>query len=348
MQRLTLFLLVVLTAVAGCAGPVQPPPRPPEPTGCAAQPAVLHTFHLAPGLMLDTTPPAAGSAPGNGFEEAFVTNTMDVWTSAPLAEGLHVAGAITIEAWIDVRGPPTAPEPGTSGEGRLLVHQVGSDRAFLPGAAAVSRPLSDPPGLVHVNHTIEPAPGGFTFEAGDRVRLLLSALAMETADGPATVVHFGGDRPSQVRFMATCVPPAEWMIHRYIRQPVVVTANQGGPLGLPPAGCEDVVGQQACVSQVDLPFTLENGTERLRLFLRTQQADREPKGDMDLQLLDSAGTVLYEAGSPLVNETIVLWPANLAAMAPPGPYIARANLYGGAAYSGLFELALERHAGHEH
>ncbi len=340
MQRLTTALFLVLL-VAGCAQPPAAPEPPAVVTECGDEPAREYRFFFGPELGLNESMPPAGSHPGNGFNEAFLTNNLVTWTSAPVAEGLLIEGNVSLEAWVDVVGTTAPPDTSQPRRAYTFFNQFGSDRAFQSGFATETVPAEQVAGLHHLNETLVMPAGGFTVEKGDRLRVLITSLITDTATGPGTTVMYGPTMPSQIRFSARCTPPVEWLPQRYLRQPIVLPANQGMLAGLPGVDCVNTPTDAVCLNRFEYPFTLENGTERLRIFVRTQEADRVPKTDIDMRLTDPSGNVLYDASTPFVNETMVLWHDNLHAFLPPGNYVLRADLYGGAGYSGLLEIALE-------
>lgn len=333
-------LLALLAA--GCTQPAVPAVPSATPiVACRDEPAQPYTYFFGPGGSLNTTPSVEGSAPGNGFKQAFLTNDLKTWLSGPVAKGMVIEGNVTLEAWVVVRGMAAPPDQSRPGMAYTFLNQFGSDRAFQSGYATEQAPVGATPGTVRLNETIAMPAGGFTVESGDRLRVLVTSLVADAADGPGTIVAYGGKMPSQVRFMAHCSPTVTWQIQRYLRQPVIISGNQGGPAHLPGIDCVASPLNDVCPNRFDFPFTLENGTERLRVFLRSPQADRVPKSDIDLRLLDSSGNTVYDASSPFVNETFVLWKPNLDAFLQPGPYIVRCDLYSGGNYSGLLEIALE-------
>lgn len=294
----------------------------------------------------ETAPETAGRAPGNGFDEAFLTNGLVTWLSSPVPRGMRIDGNVTLEAWIDVTGQlgyPSLAEPGTD---YAFLNQFGSDRGFQSSYVREDLAATELQGIVHLNETFVMPPGGYVIEKGDRLQLLITSLILDDGGDPGTFVLFGGDTPSRLTFTASCYASVEWSMQRYLRQPVVMAGNQGGPIGVPGVGCTTIGPQDLCLNRFEYDFTLENGTDRLRVFIRTAAADQQPKRDMDVRLLNAAQEVVYDASTPFVNETFVLWRANLDAFLPPGPYTVRCDLYSGANYSGLLEIAME-HDPHE-
>ncbi|MES2153614.1 MAG: hypothetical protein V4510_00575 [bacterium] len=347
MQRAAV-LVFALVWLAGCAhdAPVGPTPPPPV-VQCGDETPSAHRYYLGPGMGLNETTPSAGAAPGNGFNEAFLTNDLTTWLSQPVVSGLHIEGNVTLDLWVQVDGQVAPPDQSSKGDAYTFLNQFGSDRAFQSGYAKEAAPAAMVAGLAHLNETLRMPAGGFIVEKGDRLRLLITSLVMDTPQGKGTHVLYGGATPSRVTFLARCSPPVEWQIQRYLRQPVVVPASQGGPAHLGGVDCLSTVTEPQCINRYDFPFSLENGTQRLRIHLRTASADRVPKSDMDMRLLDTTGKVVYDASTPFANETMVLWADNLAAFAPPGAYVLEADLYGGANYSGLLEVTMEHPVGDE-
>ncbi|MEA3189476.1 MAG: hypothetical protein QOD77_58 [Thermoplasmata archaeon] len=327
MQRLA--LLAILIVVAGCASP--DPPQPPAPeVACEDQPPRDLTLYLGPGRTLVPELPAeSGVERSDGFEEGFANNGAVPWRSEPVEMAVRVVGDVRLELFARSTGSAGYPTPAAPGEAFRFFNQFGSSR--FPGAATAAyyTALVEPEGTAWVaNQTFVLPKGGIVLERNDTASLLLAGLSPDGED-----ILFGGDTPSRLTFQVACEPDHAWVLLRYLRFPVNLPANQGGPTGAIPA----IEG----VNLLTVPFTLENGTQRLRVFLRGAFADSEPKDDLDLRLLDAAGNVLVDPSTPYTDELLVLWPDNLAAFMPLGDYTIRVDSYSGVQYSGLLEIALE-------
>lgn len=326
-----ILALALLVPLAGCAsGPAGPTtPAPPPHAHCEDQPFVPRTWFLAAGHALANASGAAGEEPGDDAREAFVAEPRP-WDSAPLAEGIELNGSFAFDLWVRVDGAPLAAPPTPSMD--AFVVQAGSSRALSSGAASAPAPAAAPPGtVVHLNLTLGLPPGGFVIEQGERVRLLVTSLV---AGG--TTVLVGGGTPSQVRVAARCSEPRDWVEKRTLAFPVLLPASQGS--------LTHAVPPQEGVNRLTVPFDLEAGTARLSVLLRAPAG--RVKGDMDLTLLDADGTALYQAASPFANETMVLWPGNVAALLHEGGhYSVRVDSYSGTNYSGRLTIRLEELAG---
>lgn len=326
MQRLALLVLALV--LAGCAKP-DPPQPPPAEVACEDQPPRDVTLYLGPGRTLVAELPAAGVEPSDGFEEGFVSNGAVPWRSEPADGAARIVGDVRLELFARSTGAPGYPTTGAPGEAFRFFNQFGSGR--FPGAATAAyyTPLVEPEGTAWTaNQTFVLPEGGIVLERNDTVSLLLAGLSPGGEE-----ILFGGETPSRLMFQLECVPDHAWSLMRYLRFPVNLPANQGGPTGAVPP----IEG----VNTLTVPFTLENGTQRLRVFLRGAFADSEPKDDLDMRLVGADGTVLVEPSTPYTNEFLVLWPDNLAAFLPPGDYAIRVDSYSGLQYSGLLEVVLE-------
>jgi hypothetical protein len=122
------------------------------------------------------------------------------------------------------------------------------------------------------------------------------------------------------------------MLVQQLHDRVVLFGNQGGPAHTPP-----IEG----VNRYTYTFRLLNETERLRIVLQSQDAQRVPKQDVDMRLLDANGDVAYDSSSPFTNETLILWPANIAAFAGPAGYTVQVDAYSGTNYSGELYVVME-------
>lgn len=317
--------------LAGCTGP-EPPVTPPDHVHCTDQPYSPMSLFLAEGYTLTNMSGPAGSAPANQGHEAF-TQELTRWLSAPLAEGLQLEDNVTVDLHVVIDGANVFAQPGST----MLFIQFGSDRAFVPESVFVPwEPGPESPRSIHVNETLPLPGGGFTLEAGDRFALLVTSL-VEGPEG-ATTVKFGEGSPSGLGFEARCSEAREWIGYD-ARTPVILPGNQGlFTGGVPP---EEGFNR--------LTVSLEVGpcTDRVTVLLR-QKGGAGPHNDMDMYLLDGKGEAIYAATSPSANETMLLWPENLAAFVPPGDYQVRIESYSGLNYTGDLVFRLEEASGHDH
>jgi hypothetical protein len=299
---------------------------------CRTAPAQGHVLYLGPGNRLIGSPPPAGSAPGNGFSSAFLNDNLKGWLSDPAADGLWLAGNVTLSFWARSTGLPAPVVSPGSGQGYRFFDQFGSDRSLQPAYASEYGPAYEPEGTVtHHEVTLAMPEGGFVVERGQRVRVLLTDLALEGADGSGHDILFGGDTPSQVRFSARCYPAFTWSGPTILERSVLLPANQGAATHLVP------VETGANRVRVDVP--LPEGTQRLTVRL-AQDTDANPgKDDVDLTLLDGNGQPLWSIGSPYANESGTLWEDNLAPFG--GRVTVQVDSYSGMAYQGHLTVVAE-------
>lgn len=323
------ILVALLPLLAGCSTPEQPTPPPPPPMPCEGQAPQQVTLYLGPDRTLVPTLPAAGVERSDGFREGFLTNGAVPWTSQPWNGSVRITSDVHLELYARSTGSPGYPASNQPGQAFRFFNQFGSDR--FPGAATAAdyTPLVQPPGIQWTaNQTFVLPKGGIVLERGDNATLLLAGLSPDGED-----ILYGGDTPSRLTFEATCVPDRAWALLHYLRFPVNLEGNQAGPTGaIPP-----VEG----FNTLTVPFTLENGTQRLRVFLRGDFADAEPKDDLDMRLVAPDGTVLVEPSTPYTDESLALWPDNLAAFLPEGDYAIRIDSYSGLRYAGELDIAFE-------
>lgn len=343
MLRTTSLAAVVLTlAASGCFGDLDigPDPAALKAIGkCRDALPVEHVLHFGPGMQLLPGQQPAGSASGNAFSSGFLTNDLKEWLSAPVAEGQWIVGEVTLEYWVRSTGSP-APLVigGDPGEGYHFFNQFGSNRSLQPAYATEYSTVLPLPGAIdHYTEVLEMPPGGFVVEAGDRVRVLLTDLALDGPTGGGHDVLFGGETPSQVRYMATCYPDLEWSTDilrgGLLVAPVTIAANQGLLTGAIPA--------QGTVNKQEFPFTIPPGEHRLSIVLR-QVGDQNPvKDDVDIVLLDSAGRAVWSVGSPYSDEAGALWPDNVEAVFPDHQLTIQVNSYSGFAYQGFLDVQAE-------
>jgi hypothetical protein len=327
-----LAALALLPLLSGCL--VGPDPLEAL-ADCRAQAPREVVYYFGPGMGLQPDRPAQGFEPGS----AFLTDDLAEWLSEPMAKGLWLLGNVTVEYWVRSTGTP-APIVlgGAPGEGYHFFMQFGSDRSLQPSyAVEYSTAIPTPGTLDHHTNVLEMPPGGFVVERGDRLRVLLTDLALDNPQGGGGhEVLYGGQTPSQVRFMATCYPDLEWSFNPaggLLATPIVIPANQGLLTGGVPA---------SMANQVSFPFTVPPGPHRLTITLE-QVGDRNPvKDDMDIMLLDSSGNEAWSIGSPYSNESGTLWPDNLAEVFPDGRMTIVVNSYSGVAYQGLLNVTAEQ------
>ncbi|HJQ92693.1 MAG TPA: hypothetical protein VJ874_00235 [Candidatus Thermoplasmatota archaeon] len=299
---------------------------------CRAQPPVRHILFLGPAMGLQPGLPPAGHAPGNSFRNGFLTNDLKEWLSAPQPAGLWLVGNVTIDYWVRSTGTP-APlvVGGEPGEGYHFFNQFGSDRSFQPAYAVEYSDAFPQEGTIdHYVESLALEPGGFVVEPGDRVRLLLTDLALDSPGGGGHDVLFGADHPSFVSFTARCWPDLVWQTEEVLLdQPVSLAANQGLLFG---GFADDRQKNEA--NQAQFEVTVPPGTGRLTVQLR-QTTDANPaKDDVDITLLDRSGAPAWSIGSPYSDESGALWTDNLAAKFPTGEMTVQVDSYSGVAYSG--------------
>lgn len=300
--------------------------RPDEEVPCAERPHDDRAVYLAADRKLADAPGEVGSEMANQGHEAFTEEEVP-WLSEPLAEGMHVSGPVVVRLTLDVEGQnPFNPDPN----GAMLLIHFGSDRTYAPWTAGVANGNLVMVGTHHVAAVpIELPPGGFTFEAGDRVALLVTSL-VEGATAPGVRIHFGGDSGSGVSFFSSCLDERAWTTLEDRTVGVALPGHQGLFV--------DAVAVQG-VNRIDVPLELEEDAARLTVELEQESASG-PKDDMDLYLLGDNGIILWRAASSAADERMVLWPENLEPL-PPGPYRVRVESYSGLAYSGVLRIVTE-------
>jgi hypothetical protein len=337
-----LLAVVAALAVSGCFSELDIGPDPEALKAiakCRRAAPLEHVLYFGPGQRLADLPQPAGSVSGNAFSSGFLTNDLKEWLSAPVAEGQWIVGEVTLEYWVRSAGTP-APLVigGDPGEGYHFFNQFGSNRSLQPAYATEYSTVLPLPGAVdHYTEVLAMPPGGFVVEAGDRVRVLLTDLALDGPTGGGHDVLFGGDTPSQVRFTATCYPDLEWspdiLRGGILVTPVLIAGNQGLLTGAVPA--------TATVNQQEFPFVIPPGEHRLSIVLR-QVGDQNPvKDDVDIVLLDSAGRAVWSVGSPYSDEAGALWPDNIEAVFPDHQLTIQVNSYSGVGYQGFLDVQAE-------
>lgn len=336
----SLACLVAATAVSGCLGDDSghgPDPRVLEALAdCRAAAAEAHVLYFGPRHTLLREAPEAGSEPGNAFSSGFLTNDLKEWLGEPVPSGLWLVGEVTVEYWVESTGTPAplAVDPNQPGDGYHFFAQFGSDRSLQPAYATEFAPIAPVPGTVdHYTETLVLADGGFVLESGDRVRFLLTDLALDGPDGSGHNVLYGGQTPSQVRFRATCFPDLVWTSTTIAEEAIDLPGNQGlFTGGVPPT---------AGLNLQEVAIQVPSGAQRLTVRL-TQEGDLNPaKDDIDLVLYEHAGVHEYGIGSPYSDEAGTLWMDNLAAHFPYGEIDVHVNSYSGLAYTGTLVITAE-------
>lgn len=308
--------------------------------GCLADDAGCWTgarefvWHLGPQNSLRAEEPGAGSAPANGFAEAFLTDSILEWTSPPLEQGLRITENVTVEYTVRY-APGVAPivlgrDPG---EGYHAFNQFGSERGFMPSFAIEDGPVLLAGGEeVQYTQTLTAPPGGFVFEPGDPVRLLLTNLVLDVPGAGSTQVLFGPDHPGQVRFSAACRPATEPVgAPAKITTSLLLPANQGLLTGAVPA---------SALNHAEGIMEWEGDVDRITFELR-QGVDPNPvKDDIDLSLYAENGTA-WSGGSPYADETVTVWRENLRALWPEQRMRISVDSYSGLLYMGALTITLE-------
>lgn len=328
-----LLAAAVAALAAGCLGSPSAELRAESAIdACRAAPLAEHVLHFGPSLSLLPEPQPDGATPGNSFVGAFLTDDLKEWLSAPVAEGLWLEGPVTLEFWARSTGSP-APVVvgGDPGEGYHFFNQFGSDRSLQPAyAVEYGEALPAAGSVQRFVETLELPAGGFVLERGDRVRVLLTDLALDGPQGGGHDILYGGATPSQVRFQARCWPDVRWTEGVLAEEPVALPANQGLLTGAVPAGP---------ANRHEVQFVLPEGADRLTVTIR-QGVDVNPvKDDIDVTLLDRAGQPVWSIGSPYSGESGTLWRDNLRAAFPDGAVTVRVDSYSGVAYEGTLTVA---------
>jgi hypothetical protein len=308
---------------------------------CRLAPTSDHVYYFGPGPRLQDTVPPAGFAPGNAFSSGFLTNDLKEWLSDPVPEGLWLVGNVTLEFWARSTGTPAplmlGDEPGT---GYHFFNQFGSDRSFQPASAVEYADAIPMEGQVdHYVEALAMPQGGFVIERGDRVRVLLTDLALDDgAGGTGHDILFGGQTPSQVRFTAKCWKDVRWDQVDGRVEAVSLPGNQG--LLFVPGDVRGTTNQEG-VNYQDFPFTVPDGVERVSIRLEQGLDPDQVKDDVDIDLLDTAGQVAWQIGSPYSDEAGALWLDNLEAYFPGHYFTVRVNSYSGIDYSGTLTVTFE-------
>ena len=216
-------------------------------------------------------------------------------------------------------------------------------RTLQPSYATEYSTVAPLPGTI--DHYVEALPmprGGFVVEAGDRIRVLLTDLALDSPMGSGHEVLFGGDTPSQVRFHAKCFPAVAWPTSDLLLdQAVSLPGNQGLLFaGIPGAAGVDTASEDVNVQTFRLSMPL--GTQRLTVCLTQTDDATQAKDDIDLVLLEVGGNGTWSIGSPYSDERGTLWFDNLVAVFPHRDLDVRVDSYSGVAYTGRLVVTAER------
>ncbi len=333
-MRPFLALLLALPALAGClsddgaGGPFGGNAG----DGCRDR---AFTWYLSDGLRLQEELPEAGRTPGNGFAEAFLTNDLDEWHSPAFDRTWRVEGNVSFVFWTEGNAMP-APIVigGDPGEGYHFFNQFGTDAGFVESYAIEYGPAVALPDVTLIRETFQMPDGGLLIEEGDHLRLLLTNLVLDDPQsGRGPDILWGGDTPSALSFTASCEPTPRWTQVDASETAVSVPLHRGLLTGAVPA--------QEGLNFVDVPFTLDPATERLRIAIAGNGIVNEPKSDIDLTVHDANGTQVWSIGTPYTDEAGTLWWRNLQATMPPGDYTVRVNSYSGHGYSGNLAITQE-------
>jgi hypothetical protein len=168
-------------------------------------------------------------------------------------------------------------------------------------------------------------------EKGQRVRVLLTDLALDGSGGAGNDILYGAGTPSQVRFTARCYPAFSWSGASVKDAPVLIPTSQGAATHAVPA--------QQGINRVRIEVPFPPGAQRVTVTL-TQTTDPNPaKDDVDMTLLDANGRALWTIGSPYSDESGTLWQDNLAPF--EGHMTVQVDSYSAAAYQGHLSVIAE-------
>ncbi|HET6399706.1 MAG TPA: hypothetical protein VFH47_09160 [Candidatus Thermoplasmatota archaeon] len=323
MPRLLLAVTVASLLLAGCTAS----DRTRDAAGCFDG-AQAFTWFLQPdGSLGPRRPGAQGAVALPGFRNAFLEDAPAPFLSEPLAHGLHILGNVTLRVWLRNEGGP-APMAlgGEAGEGYHLFAQVGSDRALAPGyIVEYGQALPFPGTVSSYDRGIDPGAGGFVVEAGHRLRVLLTSLALEDGRGGHSVL-VGGARASHVELVATCVPLAAWRPLDARDVDVFLPGNQGLLTGAVPS--------RENVNVLHVPLDVHPDAQRVSIHLRAL-SQGEPKDDIDLTVLGADGRT-WSGGSPAVDESVLLYGPNLDVLGRN--LVIRVDSYSGIDYQGRLSI----------
>lgn len=324
------WLLLLLVPLAGCVGDSEPAVVAQDDATC---PWATTTFYLGPDHGLYTTAQADGRTPGNGFAEAFLTNDLDEWTFGPFEHDVRVVGNATLRFWTQGNNM-AAPIVigGDPGEGYHFFNQLGSNRGFIESYAIEYASALGDTTIRSYEETFVMPEGGLVLEAGDTLRLLLTNLVLDDAEGAGPDILWGEAYPSALEMDLTCIEPRQWTLLEEESTPLSIPFHHGLLTGAVPA--------TAGVNFQDVPFVLGNLTDRLTIRMEQTSTTNPVKDDMDITVLDAAGAQVWSIGSPYSDEIGTRYRENLGDM-PPGSYVVRVNSYSGHAYEGRLTVTQE-------
>lgn len=289
-------------------------------------------LYLGPGHTLVEQVPEQDRVVGNSFAGAFLTDDLDEWLSGSMPS-LLLEGQLALTLFVEFTGSPAPIPQGDAANGYQFFNQFGSDRSLQPGYTTQNDGAVQAPGTqTRYSQTIPLPAGGFRLEEGDRVRLLLTSLALDSPNGSGHVILVGNPHASRIEFQARCVPQETWTLLDDRVHDVSLPFNQGLFTGqVPPSEANTVT----------VPLVLRNETQRLTIDLR-QLGDANPvKDDIDVELVDLRGDALWSIGSPYSNEHGVLWQGNLDWLRQQNVTGVRVNSYSGLLYQGELTIRQE-------
>lgn len=337
-MRAWVVSLLLVPLLSGCLDAGQVFGSDPDKADCTQNIETM-TYWLAGGDLQPQLPENSGSTPGNAFSNAFLVDDADEWLSAPITQGIRITGDVTLDVWVESTGAPAAfvdqgtPDPES---GWQFFTQFGSDRGFAPSYHNVYGDTFAEPGTVtHYVQTFSMPEGGLVVESGDRLRLLITSLVLDhPTKGGSHDILWGRDTPSAISFQAVCYLDRDWSIEDTATTPISLPGNQGLLTGAAPA--EEGVNVQS------VEFLLHETTQRLTITLKQTGTDlAPPKNDMDVVILDADGELVWNIGSPYVDESGTLWKPNLDALMPAGTYTAQVHSYSGRFYEGTLTIVQE-------
>jgi hypothetical protein len=326
--------LVLALLMAGCLSSFQSDPKAVQAIAkCRTTPTSEHLLFFGPSMRLQPDFADSGVAAGNAFSSGFLTNDLKEWLSDPVDSGLWLVGDVTLEYWVRSTGTPAplATNPNSPGQGYQFFNQFGSDRSLQPAYATEYSDVSPAAGKIdHYTETLQMPVGGFVVESGDRVRVLLTDLALDNPlGGGGHDVLFGGGTPSHVRFTAKCWPKLDWSQSQSEESSVSLPANQGLLTGAAPKGF---------ANRQEVQMRIPAHTQRMTITIRQTNDANPAKDDVDLVLLDSSGNAVWSIGSPYSDESGALWLDNIEAAFPDHQVRIQVNSYSGVAYSGTLSV----------
>ena len=330
--------LLLFPLTAGCLDAGTVFGSDPDAASCT-QTVVPYMFWLDAGLSLSpTAPSSSGKTDGNAFSNAFLVDEADEWLSDPFMDGIRILGDVTLDLWVERQGTPAVfvdqatPDPS---QGWQFFTQFGTDRGFAPDYHNVHGDTVAEPGTVtqYAQEFTMPE-GGLVVERGDRLRLLLTSLVLDSTDDGSHAILWGGDTPSALSFEAVCYVDRDWAFEDGDATSISLAGNQGLLTGAVP--------EEEGFNIQSVPFTLRAATERLTITLEQDpNTVAVPKNDMDVVVLDASGAQVWSVGSPYSDEAGRLWKQNLDAFMPPGDYTAQVHSYSGKQYTGTLTITQE-------